>query len=408
MTEQDYLDLIAQWEAPFVMNTDSGFPVVIDRAEGCDVWSVDGQKYLDLTSFFGAAALGHGNKSVVTAIQSQAARLLHGMGDVHPPAIKADFLAALGQRVGKDYQFYMGLNGSDAVDTALKIVFAATGRPGVLAFEGGYHGLYSGALRATHRADFRQPFAEVIGPSAEFVPFPEDPRPLEMVEALLSTKRFGAVITETIQGRGGIRVMGQGVLAMLKEITHAHGALLIVDEVFTGVHRTGPFLSSLDQGVQPDVICMGKSLGGGMPLSVTAARREVLTGMGRAETEAIHTDTFISHPLATAAGLAVLRELERTDFQDKAKRIESIFYSNFNKLPEGIIQARGRGAMLGIETDPTRIDINALHDCIKSKGILVLPAGQDGRVIELTPPLVIDPMVFDDALRRIKGCLSEA
>lgn len=408
-----YLDRISDLEVPFVMDTTGAFPVVIERAKGCSVWDVEGREYLDLTAFFGAALVGHSNDAVVSAIQKQAGILMHGMGDVHPPRIKVVFMEALQQAMGvTDYRFYMGMNGADAVDTALKIAFAATKRPGIIAFERGYHGLYSGALRATHRRAFRVPFAKIIGPMARFLPWPDtgnDDVPARL-KALLGTGEYGAVIIEPIQGRGGIRLLPPGFLQELQEVTHRYDAIMITDEVFTGVYRTGPFLASA-QEVWPDIICMGKALGGGMPISVTAAKESVLTGMGRAGSESIHTATFISHPLSCAAGIAVLQETKRMRASQRAGQLERVFYDFFDSVsrPGAIADIRGKGGMLAIElkSDVKDSEITGLHKKIKSAGMLVLPAGEYGRVIELTPPLVIKDGKFRDALEVITRCIAE-
>ncbi len=410
-----YLDGLARLQVPFIMDLQSGLPVVIEHAEGIYVWDVDGKKYLDLTAFFGAALVGHSNQAVVKAIQQQAARLIHGMGDVHPPAVAADFMSELQARMGSDeYRFYMGLNGSDAVETALKIAFATTQRPGVIAFEGGYHGLYGGALRVTHRPDFRVPFASITGPGAEFLPWPGQKSAdsvLERVGSLLETGRYGTVIIEPLQGRGGIRQLPAGFLPQLQALVRRYDGILIVDEVFTGVHRTGPFLACLGMGVQADIICMGKALGGGMPISVTAALPRALAGMGTAKNEAIHTATFVFNPLSAAAGLAVLREIRRLALDNRATEVEHAFYGFFDsiRIPGAIARIRGKGGMLGIELQPwvRPSQITGLLLSLRDQGILVLPAGPRGNVIELTPPLVIDTDTFVHALEVITGCIAD-
>jgi 4-aminobutyrate aminotransferase-like enzyme len=208
-----------RWESPNVTFLDPGgqFPVFWESAEDCLVADVDGNTFLDLTAAFGVAAVGHTNPRVARAIADQSARLIHGMGDVHPTRLKVDLARAIAERTPGDLGgCIFGQNGGDAVEAALKTARLFTGKSGVLAFEGGYHGLTFGALAVTSRADFREPFAGQVPTFARHVPFAADGGAI--AAALESDGTIGAVIVEPIQGRSGIVEPPPGWLAGLRQL----------------------------------------------------------------------------------------------------------------------------------------------------------------------------------------------
>src|SRR5947199_2451376 len=245
MTTRDVLKLLRKYESQNVtfIEPDGGWPIVWQRAKGVHVWDADGKKYLDLTAAFGVAAAGHANPRVVRAGQKQMARLLHAMGDVHPHALKAQLARELsrltferwGRKPKVSGKTIFCNSGFEAVEAALKTALLATGRPGVIAFEGAYHGLGYGALNATHRGHFRLPFRAQLGEFGHFVPFPKDHAQLKKVEraidGLLRERRVGAIVIEPIQGRGGINVPPAQFLPLLGRLCAEHGALLVLDEI---------------------------------------------------------------------------------------------------------------------------------------------------------------------------------
>lgn len=365
------------------------FPIFWDRADGCLVTDVDGNTFLDMTAAFGVASVGHSHPRVVQAVQAQSQKLLHGMGDVHPSEVKV----ALCERIAQyaplpDARVILGQNGGDAVEAALKTAFLATGRRGVLAFEGGYHGLTYGALDATARADFRAPFLPQLGRFTTHLPYAADPGTLE---DHLRRHQIGAVLAEPIQGRGGIVVPPPGWLAGLRAACDRTGALLILDEIFTGWGRTGRWFACQEEGVVPDILCIGKAMGGGLPISACVASAAVMGVWGESRGEALHTSTFLGNPLACAAALAAIQVLDEERLPQRAVEIGAELADGLHRLHESypalIRETRGRGLMLGLEmADPDcalRIVPRAL-----AHGLLLLPAG-DGRVLEFVPPLTI-------------------
>ena len=373
------------------------------EASGAHVRDAGGNTYLDFTGAFGVAFAGHRHPMVVERIRQQADLLIHGMGDIQPPAVKVEFLEKLAARMPwPESRTILGLSGSDAVEAALKTAQLATGRTGVIAFEGSYHGLTLGALATTHREHFRRPFTDRLADHVQYLPFPSSPegaeQVLERVSSLLSSPvsvPVGAVIVEPIQGRAGVRIPPDDFLAGLAERTRAGGALLIADEVFTGMGRTGALLACDREGLVPDLVCLGKALGGGMPLSVCCGPPEVMDAWPTSTGEAIHTSTFLGHPLSCAGGLGFLAALEADGLTERARRLGDravAFLARELGGQEDVVEVRGRGLMMGVElarraggaAPATEVAERAL-----ALGLIVLPAGEDGNVVELTPPATL-------------------
>lgn len=391
------------------------------HASGSRVRDAAGNTYLDLTGAFGVALAGHRHPMVVDRVRKQTRRLLHGMGDIHPPAIKVEFLEQLADHMPwPGSRAILGLSGSDAVEAALKTAQLATGRMGVIAFDGGYHGLTLGALATTHREHFRRPFTDRLVDHVRYLPFPSSgdaaERVLEEVASLLSRRTpvpFGAVIVEPIQGRGGVRIPPSGFLTGLGERARAGGALLIADEVFTGMGRTGALFGCDHEGVVPDLICLGKALGGGLPLSACCGPAEVMDAWPPSTGEAIHTSTFLGHPLSCAAGLGFLAALEAEDLVDRARRLGTWavdYLAAESGRDESVLDVRGRGLMIGIELRRGEHAAPAARVAEKAldRGLIVLPAGEDGNVVELTPPATIKRSDFESGLETLAQTILSA
>lgn len=391
------------------------------HAAGGAVQDASGRSYLDFTGAFGVALAGHRHGLIVDRIREQAGRLVHGMGDIHPPAIKVEFLEALAALLPwRSSRTILGLSGSDAVEAALKTAHLATGRPGIIAFEGSYHGLTLGALAATDREHFRRPFSARLADHVRFVPFPSSPDEAEAVLAQVSELLageapvpVGAVIVEPIQGRAGVRIPPDGFLAELGRRTRSTGALLVADEVFTGMGRIGSLFACEHDGVVPDLICLGKALGGGMPLSACCGPRKVMDAWPPSTGEAIHTSTFLGHPLSCAGGLGFLAVLEAHDLAERARRLGRCALGYLQAELDGcelVVAMRGRGLMLGVElrrrggaAPGAAVASRALEE-----GLIVLPAGATGEVVELTPPATLTREELKSGLEILVGVIRSA
>jgi 4-aminobutyrate aminotransferase-like enzyme len=363
-------------------------PIFWERGEGACVIDVDGNRFVDLGAGFGAALLGHGSAALAEAVGEQARDLAHAMGDVQPARVKVDLLEALERALpGELGCAILSSSGSDAVESALKTALRVTGRPGVLAFEGAYHGLGFGALAATHRREFREPFGAALSPHVRFAPFGDPVAARGTARAL----EPGAILVEPIQGRGGVRVPPPGFLAALRELADETGALLVFDEVYTGIGRTGRWLACEHEGVLPDVVALGKGLGGGFPISACAGRPEVMRRWGESRGEALHTSTHLGNPLGCAAALRVLAEIERRDLLARSSALGERLLADLEKRlgsSPRVRDVRGRGLLVGVELESAETAERVVRGALE-RGWILLGEGEDGRVLALTPALTI-------------------
>ncbi|MEP6663513.1 MAG: aspartate aminotransferase family protein, partial [Verrucomicrobiota bacterium] len=354
---------------------DGSWPMVWERANGVHVWDADGKKYLDLTAAFGVAAAGHANPNVVKAGQKQMAKLLHAMGDVHPHELKAKLARELSKITFGRWNRTQNLklktknfgktifcnSGFEAVEAALKTAILATGKFGVIAFGGAYHGLGYGALNVTHRDHFRASFRTQLRQFCSFAPFPKNDSDLAEVESVIRfyfrRQKIGAILVEPIQTRGGINVPPAKFLPLLRRLCDEHSALLVLDEIYTGFGRTGKWFACEHTKTIPDVICLGKALTGGFPLSACVGRAYVMDEAWPPSTgEAIHTSTFLGHPVGCAMALAQIAEIKKLKLVEQSATRGKFLLRELQKQIRSSkfqIEIRGLGLMAGIElTNP--------------------------------------------------------
>ena len=372
------------------------WPIFWERAAGANVWDVDGNRYIDLTAAFGVASVGHNNPRVVAAIKSQAAKLIHAMGDVHPNELKlklARELAELtfGRWTKSAGRVVFGNSGAEAVEVALKTAVMHTKRPGVIAFEGAYHGLTYGALDTTWRADFRKPFNEQLGHFTAHVPFGRPPEVTNLDE-------FGAIIVEPIQGRGGIVVPPDDFLPNLRKFCDQHGLLLIFDEIYIGFCRTGRWFACEHWNVVPDIICVSKAMAGGFPMSACVGRAEIMDSWPESNGEAIHTSTFLGNPLGCAAALAAIGEMKRMKLDARSRELGKWLSGRL----AAIGKVRGKGLMLGVEVG----NAVPITEELLRRGVLALPEGNRGEILGVTPPLVITERQLECCVTILEELLS--
>jgi 4-aminobutyrate aminotransferase-like enzyme len=371
----------------------------------------------------------------VRATQRQSRRLVHALGDAAPHPERAELAAELAARGPvRGGRVYFAGSGAEAVDLALKTAHLATGKPGVVAFEGAYHGTSLGALRATSRAAFRAPFEDALAPATLRVPFPDRYRPAYRVSDRilgevtldaavaridawigdLGKPRLGAIIVEPVLGREGVVVPPRGWLAALGHAARERGLLVIADEVLTGGGRTGRLWAS--GPLEPDLVAIGKGIAGGMPLAALVGRREVMA-VWEDVGEARHTTTFLAHPLAVAAARAALAEIRARDLPGRARAIGRVLrrgLAGVRRRHEAVGDVRGAGALWGIDLVADRGSrapdaplARAVARGLAARGYLALAGGTHGNVIVLTPPLTISDRQIAAFLAALDAALAD-
>ena len=422
------LDVLRDYESRNIVfrEPDGSWPIVWERARDVYVWDVDGKKYLDLTAAFGVTAAGHANPRIVKAGQKQMARLLHAMGDVHPSARKAELARKLsritferwsnGKKSGK---VIFGNSGFEAVESALKTAMLATGKHGIIAFTGAYHGLGYGALNVTHRNFFRGPFHSQLREFGHFVQFPVKSGDIANIEwnirRLFHREWIGAILVEPVQGRGGCNVPPREFLPGLRKICDEQGALLILDEIYTGFGRTGKWFAREHSGVTPDLICLGKALTGGFPLSACVGRADFMDKAWPASRgEAIHTSTFLGHPVGCAMALAQIEEVRKLKLPDRGAELGRFLLGELqSKMPHSKFQitVRGLGLMVGVELrladgKPATAAVMRAIKTMLRRGYILLPEGEHGNIISFTPPLTITQAQLAKAVKALAEVLA--
>jgi 4-aminobutyrate aminotransferase-like enzyme len=393
---------LRQVESRNVTYLSEEFPVFWESAQGSWVTDVDGHRFLDLTSAFGVSGLGHNAPAIRKAIQSQSKKIWHGMGDVHPNTVKVELLEALKDITpGNLSQTILSSSGAEAIESALKTARMATDKRGVIAFDGGYHGLSYATLGATDRDDFKLPFAGQTPPWITHSAYPDplrnltEEKCLEILEQLLRTENhpagpFGALLVEPMQGRGGIRIPRPFFLQGLKVLARQYGLILITDEIFTGFGRTGRLFGVDHSGVTPDLMCLGKALSNGFPLSACIGTPEVMKAWPESDGEAIHTSTFLGNPLGCAMALASIREVKTKRLAQRSAKLGAAWKRKLEQALRShpaVKDIRGSGLMIGIElTDGIA---GRVVNAALQKGLIVLSGGVRRNVLTLTPPLTI-------------------
>ncbi len=406
------IERLRRYETRGVTYVDERFPIVWERASGAAVYDVDGNRYLDLTSAFGVANVGHANAAVRAALAEQSAKMFHGMGDLHPPDVKVDLLERLAALAPGDLcKTYLASAGAEAVEFALKTAYLRTGKPGIVAYRGAYHGLSLGTLGVIGIEKFRAPFAPLVARAATLIDFPQahTDAALAALRAVFERDRsIGALIVEPIQGRAGIVLPPAGYLAGVRELCDAFGAVLIFDEIYTGFARTGALFACEREAVVPDILCLGKALACGVPLSAAVGRAEVMDAWAPSSGEALHTSTYLGNPLACAASLAVIAEIERLGLVERSRTLGAALGERLMRWRDGerIRAVRGDGMLWGVEFADAPFVVELTQRALR-EGLILLPSGVHGNVLTLAPPLVIDEGELWDALDRLARLIGD-
>jgi acetylornithine/LysW-gamma-L-lysine aminotransferase len=372
------------------------FPIVIVKGRGATVYDANRKEYIDCMSGYGVSLVGHCHPKVIKAIKDQCERLLACHASDYNDK-RAELLEKLVKISPKGLEkVFLCNSGAESVECALKAAVKYTRKTEIIAMVRGFHGKTLGALSATWNPKYRDAFQALAESNYKFVPF----RNLEKVEEVLSDKT-AAVIVEPVQGEGGVHVAPDGYLEGLRKLCDEHGVVLILDEVQTGFGRTGRLWASQHWGVIPDIMCVAKAMGGGVPIGATIAKAEIMDSLKVGE----HSSTFGGNPLTCAAASATIDVILEERLPERAQAIGKRFFNILNGMVNEfrvLREARGIGLMIGLESRMFIGDV--LMECL-NKGLLLLYAGKN--VIRFLPPLVIEMDKLEKAAEILGEALAE-
>ncbi|MCP8304721.1 MAG: aspartate aminotransferase family protein [archaeon] len=370
-------------------------PVVIVRGKGAILWDIDGKEYIDCMGGYGVAIVGHCNPYVVDAIKEQSKRLIICHGSIYND-VRADLLGKISKISPKGLdEVYLCNSGAESVECALKLARKYSGRPEVIAMTRSYHGKTLGALSATWNKKYRSEFEPLV-PEIKFTPFGDAEKVREAV-----TDKTGAIIVEPVQGEGGIHVAPDGFLEELREICYERDILLIFDEVQTGFGRTGKMWACEHWNVIPDIMCLAKGMGGGLPLGATLAKEEVMSAFKVGD----HTSTLGGNPLSCAAACATIDYILEENLVERSVKLGAVFRDGLERLKMKyhiVREVRGLGLMLGMEL---RFDIRNILMRGVEEGVIMLYSGRN--VLRFLPPLVISEVQIHKAIDTLDSLISE-
>lgn len=354
-------------------------PLALVRGKAALVWDAEGRKYIDCTSSYGVSFLGHCHPKIVEAIKKQCDELVACHGSFYNN-IRSDLLTTIVEvtPIGLD-KVFLSNSGTEAIEAALKFARKSTGKPEIIGMMGSFHGKTMGALSATWDKRYREPFEPLV-PGFRYVPYGN----CEKLRQTISDKT-AAIITEPIQGEGGVRIPPEQFLKELREICDEKNICLIFDEVQTGFGRTGKLFGLEHWNVIPDMLCLGKAVAGGLPIGITVTKSEVASALKVGD----HSSTFGGNPTICAASKAAFDLMTRERLWERAATLGEQFRLGLERIRSEssiVREVRGKGLMLGMEF---KFDVlNVIVECM-NRGVLVLDAGRN--IVRLLPPVVIEP-----------------
>ena len=365
-------------EDNYLGNLYQRFPINISKGKGSLVWDVSGKEYIDCMGGYGVALIGHCNDRVVNAIKNQSEKLITCHMSIYNNT-RLEFLEKISKISPKKLsKVFFSNSGAESTESALKFSRKFTGKSGVIAMTGGYHGKTFGALSVTHNEKYRKSFQPLLE-GVKFVPYGN---PSKIEESLDNS--IGTVIVEPIQGETGIIVPSDGTLQQIRKICDQNNLVLIFDEIQTGLGRTGRMWAGEHWSTTPDIMCLAKGIAGGLPMGLTLCKPEILDAMKVGE----HSSTFAGNPLSCSAGIATIESIIEENLVENAAKVGNIFKNGLFQLKENhriVRDVRGLGLMLALEL---RFDVkDVLFEGIK-EGLLMLYSGRN--IIRLLPPLVLD------------------
>ena len=382
-------------EDQFMGNLYQRFPVTIEKGVGAHIWDIDGKEYIDCMGGYGVALVGHQNQRVNNAIKKQLDKIITVHSSLYNKT-REEFLKMLIGLAPKGLtQVHLNNSGAEAIEAAIKFARKFTGKKGMIAMKGSYHGKSFGALSLTFSPKYRKPFEPLVE-KVSFASFGD----IESLRSVIDDDT-AFVILEPIQGESGIIVAPEGFLQEVRKLCNEKGILLIFDEIQAGLGRTGRLWACDHWNTVPDILCLAKGIAGGVPMGVTLVRPDILASMNKGE----HSSTFGGNPLSCAAGIASLKALTEDGLIENSEKMGKIFRDGLEKLKEKhtmIREIRGKGLMIGIEMKFEIKDI--LMELIK-EGILMLYSGRN--ILRILPPLVISEDDITKVLHALDSILTK-
>jgi acetylornithine/N-succinyldiaminopimelate aminotransferase len=395
----DTKELMA-WSDRYLMTVAKRYPVALVRGEGARVWDSDGREYLDFTGGIAVTALGHSHPKVVGTMREQAATLLHVSNYFYIPQ-QTHLARLLCEHSFADRVFFSN-SGAEANETAIKLArrwakeHGASDRGDIISMRGGFHGRTLATVTATAQDKYHHGFEPLPG-GFKYVPFND----LRAVERAIDS-RTAAVLVEPIQGEGGVNIPDDGYLPGLRKLCDEAGILLILDEIQTGMGRTGRLWCHEHAGVTPDIMTLAKALANGVPIGATLATEDV----AQVFTPGSHGSTFGGNPFATAVGLTVFTTLVEERLPERAERMGRLLRDRLlaiqSRKPGAVTQVRGKGLLVGMDLTPP---VAAAISACRARGLLVLTAGDN--TLRLAPPLIVDEAAVERATEVIEQAVGD-
>jgi acetylornithine/LysW-gamma-L-lysine aminotransferase len=382
-------------EDQFMGNLYQRFPVTVEKGKGSHVWDIDGKEYIDCMGGYGVALVGHQNVRVNTAIKEQLDKIITVHSSLYNKT-REEFLKTLIGLAPKNLtQVHLNNSGAEAVEAAMKFARKFTGKKGMVAMKGSYHGKSFGALSLTFNPKYKKAFAPLVE-KVSFASYGD----IESLRSVIDDDT-AFVILEPIQGESGIVVAPDGFLQEVRKLCDEKGILLIFDEIQAGLGRTGRLWACDHWNTTPDIMCLAKGIAGGVPMGATLVRPDILAAISKGE----HSSTFGGNPLSCAAGIAALKALTEDGLIENSEKMGKIFREGLEKLKEKhsiIREIRGKGLMIGVELKFEVRDI--LMNLIK-EGVLMLYSGRN--ILRILPPLVITEEDITKVLQSLDSVLTE-
>lgn len=376
-------------------NSYSQRPIIVSKGKRARVWDINGTEYIDCMGAYGVCIIGHCHPKVVDTIRIQSEKLLSCHGSMYNP-MRSKFLKKIVEITpNKLNKVFLSNSGTEAIEAAIKLARKFTGKQEIIAFMGAFHGKTMGALSATWNKKYRDPYKPLV-PGFKHVPYGNYGRVKEAI-----SNKTAAIIVEPIQGEGGIKFPPKEFLGELRELCDNENILLICDEVQTGFGRTGKLFAFEHYDIIPDILCLAKSIAGGVPMGVTVARDDVMSSFRIGD----HSSTFGGNPLACAAACATIEVVIEEKLCERAEIVGNYFIDKLEALREKhkiVREVRGLGLMIGMEF---RFDVLNLILGSMRRGILILDAGRN--ILRFLPPLVITKEQIDTVVNVLDTVIRE-